>query len=87
MSIPSESLPPVESELLTATFSAAGEALFRDPAWCRAFGSGEAVWERLDEQDQQTALRRLQEAATGSMVTNQFFPINAPDRRSPCPFF
>ena len=87
MSIPSESLPPVESELLTATFSASGDALFRDPAWCRALGRGEDVWERLDAQDQQTALRRLQEAATGSMVTNQFFPVNAPDRDEPLPVF
>ncbi|MGI9174778.1 MAG: hybrid sensor histidine kinase/response regulator [Rhodothermales bacterium] len=87
MSIPSEALPPVESELLTATFSAAGETLFRDPAWCRAFGGGEDVWERIDEQDRETALRRLQEAATGSMVTNQFFPINAPGRDEPLPVF
>ena len=87
MSIPSEALSPVESELLTATFSAAGDALFRDPAWCRAFGCDDDVWSRLDEQDQQTALRRLQEAATGSMVTNQFFPISAPDRDEPLPVF
>ena len=87
MPSPSDALPPVESELLTATFSPTGEAIFRDPSWRRTFGSSTNAWERLDEQDQHLAVRRVQEAAAGSMVTNQFFPVTAPDRDEPLPVF
>ena len=81
-----DALPPIESELLVATFATTGEAVFRDPAWRRTFGDGVDPWERLGEEDRGLAVRRIGEAAAGSLVTRQYVPVDVPgDDGEPLP--
>ena len=65
----------LEPELLVATYSVDGEAIYRNDAWESIVGAG---WSRFAEEDRERSARCLQEAASGSLVTNQFFLLVVP---------
>lgn len=82
MAIETQSLPHFEPDLLVATYSVGGEAIYRNEAWRNVVGPD---WSRLASDDQQRAAQYLAEAARGSLVTNQFFLIVVPARDEPLP--
>lgn len=79
-----EALPPVEPELLVATFSPDGQAVFQNDAWHDTFGAGEA-WARLTHEDRTRAAQYVQEAASGLLVTSQIFQVDVPGYDEPLP--
>ncbi|QXD15691.1 response regulator [Rhodocaloribacter litoris] len=83
--MPDEALPPVEPELLVATFSPQGTLLYRNEAWINTFGDTNPPWERLSQEDGDLATRYVGEAAGGLLVTNQLFFVHTPAREEPLP--
>ena len=77
-----QSLPHFEPELLVATYSVAGEPIYRNEAWHNVLGRN---WSRLSDEDQERAAQYLGEAARGSLVTNQFFMVIVPGRDEALP--
>lgn len=70
------SFPHLEPELLVATYSVDGAQIFCNSAWQNAIGNS---WTRLSADDQDRAKQFLQEASSGSLVTNQFFLLATRD--------
>jgi len=75
MSTDVESFPHLEPELLVATYSVSGDTIYRNEAWHNVVGAG---WSRFSEEDRERTARCLQEASSGSLVTNQFFLLVVP---------
>ena len=83
-----DALPPLEPTLLVATFSTDGRSLFQNDAWRDTFGSacgGGAEWQCLADDDQERAAQYVQEAASGSLVTNRVFDVAVRGRDEPLP--
>lgn len=81
----STSVPTVEAELLSATFSTTGEALYCNDTWTSLLGSVDNPWARLSDTDVDLAESAVQEARNGSLVTNQLVSVQTPDREEPLP--
>lgn len=81
---PDEVLNHLAPELLVATVSPRGELLDSNAEWQRVFGSG-ALWQRVLPEDRRFAEEYLAEAAAGSLVTNQAFLVQTPERDLPAP--
>lgn len=75
-----ESAVPLATELLVATFSPSGRIMFRNEAWQKLLGNEDAVWLDLPDEDQQMASQSVQEAAAGTLVTNQVLFANIENR-------
>lgn len=82
MSPDAQSLPHFEPELLVATYSIDGEAIYRNEAWQNIIGQN---WSRLSTEDQDRAALYISEVARGSLVTNQFFLLDVPGRDEALP--
>ncbi len=82
MDTESQSIPHFEPELLVATYSVHGDAIYRNEAWQNVVGQN---WLRLSAEDQERAAQYLSEAAQGSLVTNQFFLVVVPGRDEALP--
>ncbi len=76
---------PVEPALLVATFSQHRVLVERNEAWFLVFGDGPLVWYRLSSEDQTLVAQCLADALSGSLVTNQIFPVLVPERDEPLP--
>ena len=85
MNQPPSSFTPIETELLYATCNPEGKCIFRDEAWKRVFGETSSIWLLLQEDDKVQAEACLQEAAAGSLVTQQLFFVQSADRKEPLP--
>ena len=82
---PTEPLASLEPELLVATCSTSGALIASNEAWQGVFGRGADAWKPLSPEDQALAVQCVAEAAAGSLVTNQIFPVPLPDRDEPLP--
>jgi len=81
----SNGVPTVESELLVATFSLSGDAVFCNEPWKSLLGTAERPWARLSEDDQDMVESAVMEACKGSLVTNRLVSAQTPDREEPLP--
>jgi two-component system cell cycle sensor histidine kinase/response regulator CckA len=81
----SDGVPTVESELLIATFSLSGDAVFCNKPWNSLLGTEDRPWARLSEDDQDMAESAVMEACKGSLVTNRLVSTQTPDREEPLP--
>ncbi len=81
----SDSIPTVEPELLTATFSLSGEAVYCNDPWTSLLGTTDRPWARLSEEDQEMAESSVLDAQKGSLVTNRLVSIQTPHREEPLP--
>jgi two-component system, cell cycle sensor histidine kinase and response regulator CckA len=77
--------PPVDAELLVATFVAPRQTTYRNDVWTATLGEEALPWTRLESDDQHQAEQCVAEAASGSLVLNQVFPVELPDRDEPVP--
>jgi len=77
--------PTVEPELLVATFSDSGKALYCNDSWKTLLGTLQNPWARLSEDDRDLTESAVLEAGTGSLVTNQLVSIQTPNREEPLP--
>jgi signal transduction histidine kinase/CheY-like chemotaxis protein len=82
---PSEGFPTVEAELLTATFSLSGEAIFCNEPWASLLGTSEKPWARLSEDDQDMVESAVMEAGKGSLVSNRLVSAQTSHREEPLP--
>ena len=80
-----ESSVPLATELLVATFTPQQKAAFRNEAWQKLLGNGDDVWADLSVEDREMAVRYTQEAAAGTLVTNQVFLVKLENRDQPLP--
>ena len=78
-------VPNIEPELLVATFSASGEAIFCNAAWRHLLGPAQTPWMCLSDDDKERAREAVREAATGSLVTNHVVEIHTMKRDEPLP--
>ena len=78
-------VPSPETELLYATCDGNSEVFHRDNTWTSVLGRDENIWERLTLEDEGLARRCVEEAASGSLVTHQIFPIQYAGRDEPLP--
>ena len=85
MSKQSESAIPLATELLVATFAADTQVTFRNEAWQKLLGQEEDVWQDLPVEDRKMAVKYLDEAAKGTLVTNQIMFANIENRDEPLP--
>lgn len=76
---------PVETEVLTASCTVAGEIIDRNDAWRATFGDEDDPWSVLSGPDRTLIRQRLGEAAAGSMVTNEILLLQHGDRDEPLP--
>ena len=82
---PSDSLPTVEPELLTATFSLSGEAVHCNEPWTSILGTTDRPWAHLSDEDQSLAESAVLEARKGSLVTNRLVSAHTHHREEPLP--
>ena len=82
---PSDSLPTVEPELLTATFSLSGEAVHCNEPWTSILGTTDHPWAHLSDEDQSLAESAVLEARKGSLVTNRLVSAHTHHREEPLP--
>ena len=75
----------LETALLYATCDAESRIFHRDETWVSVLGAREDMWERLAVEDESLARRCVEEAASGSLVTHQIFPVAHPERDEPLP--
>lgn len=80
-----QSVPTVEPELLTATFSLSGEAVHCNDPWTSLLGPPEQPWARLSEEDRNVAESAVLEARKGSLVTNRLVSAQTNHREEPFP--
>lgn len=78
-------VPNIEPELLVATFSATGDAVFCNTAWRQLLGPTQTPWRRLSDEDKERAREAVREAATGSLVTNHVAQAFTRKRDEPLP--
>jgi len=78
------SFGPVETELLTASCTVTGTVVHRNEAWERLLGRSD-LWQRVSPPDVELATQRVQEAGLGSLVTNEVFMVQPPNRDEPVP--
>jgi signal transduction histidine kinase len=71
-------MPPIDPELLAATFSADGSPRFRNRAWERVLGRTSDPWSTLEEDDRVRATELVQEAGRGELATGQLFLLPGP---------
>jgi signal transduction histidine kinase/CheY-like chemotaxis protein len=81
----SEPVPTVESELLIATFSLSGDAVYCNEPWTSLLGTTDRPWARLSDDDQDMVESAVMEACKGSLVTNRLVSAETPDREEPLP--
>ncbi len=85
MSDAANTLAPFEPALLVATFSQNRALVERNEAWFMVFGDGPTSWYRLSGEDQTLVMQFLADALHGTLVTNQIFPVQVPERDEPLP--
>ncbi|MFQ5569236.1 MAG: ATP-binding protein [Rhodothermales bacterium] len=78
-----ESFAPFEPELLVATCLPEGSLVSANDAWQSVFGPYENAWAHLSPEDQVLVVQCVEEAAGGSLVTNQIFPVQTAERDEP----
>ena len=76
---------PVGTELLVATFAPDLSIQERNNAWKTVLGGSTEIWSAMSEPDQQLCNQYLQEAAQGTLVTNQVFFVQMVNRDLPLP--
>ena len=81
----SDPVPTVEPELLTATFSLSGDALYCNDPWTSILGPPDQPWTRLSEEDQEIAESAVLRARKGSLVTNRLVSARTHHREEPLP--
>ncbi|WP_103021444.1 DUF3467 domain-containing protein [Salinibacter altiplanensis] len=81
----SDSVPTVEPELLTATFSLSGDALHCNSPWTSILGPPDQPWARLSEEDRDTAESAVLRARKGALVTNRLVSAQTHHREEPFP--
>ncbi|MDX1548727.1 MAG: PAS domain-containing protein, partial [Rhodothermales bacterium] len=79
-----EPFGPLEPALLVASCAPDGGIVFANEAWRRFFG-GDAAWDALAPEDREQAVRCVEEAGGGHLVTHQIFPVRVGDRDEPVP--
>lgn len=72
---PSEPLPLVAADLLSATIGADGALGHANVAWAETFGSA-GLWDRLPDEDARFAEEYASEAARGHLVSHQVFLVD-----------
>lgn len=77
-----EAFPHLEPGLLISNFSPSGQSVFANDEWKDTIGTN---WSRLSKEDRERALEYLSEAASGSLVTSQFFLVQTKDEDEPLP--
>ena len=77
-----ETFPHLEPGLLVSNYSPTGASLYANDEWKETIGTN---WSLLAGDDRERAVEYLSEAASGSMVTNQFFLVQTPDEDDPLP--
>lgn len=81
----SDPVPTVEPELLTATFSLSGDALYCNDPWTSILGTPEHPWARLSEDDKEMAESAVLRARKGALVTNRLVSAQTHHREEPFP--
>ena len=81
----SDPVPTVEPELLTATFSLSGDALYCNAPWTSVLGTPDQPWARLSEEDQDIAESAVLRARKGALVTNRLVSAQTHHREEPLP--
>jgi two-component system cell cycle sensor histidine kinase/response regulator CckA len=81
----SPSVPTLEPEVLTATFSDSDNAVHCNNPWTSLLGPTDRPWARLSEEDQDMAESAVLEALNGSLVTNRLVSAQAHHREEPLP--
>jgi len=81
----SHSVPTVEPEVLTATFSDSGDAVHCNSPWTSLLGPTERPWARLSEEDRDMVESAVLEALKGSLVTNRLIQVQTDYREEPLP--
>lgn len=81
----SPSVPTVEPQLLTATFSRSEEAVDCNDPWTSLLGPPDHPWAHLPEEDQDMAESAVLEALKGSLVTNRLASAQTHHREEPFP--
>jgi signal transduction histidine kinase len=81
----SHSVPTVEPEVLTATFSDADDAVHCNNPWSSLLGPPERPWARLSEGDRDMVESAVLEALNGSLVTNRLIQVQTDYREEPLP--
>ena len=76
---------PVGTELLVATFAPDLSIQSRNNAWKTVLGNLTEIWSGMSEADQKLSNQYLQEAAQGTLVTNQVFFVQMVNRDQPLP--
>ena len=78
-------VPTIEPELLTATFSLSGDALYCNDPWTSILGTPDQPWARLSEDDQEMAESAVLRARKGALVTNRLVSAETHHREEPLP--
>jgi two-component system, cell cycle sensor histidine kinase and response regulator CckA len=78
-------IPHIEAELLQATFGPDRDAVFRNKAWKRHFGSDDDPWATFGDEESERARTFVADAFRGQLVTNEFFLLIHPDHDEPLP--
>jgi len=81
----SSSIPTVEPQLLTATFSRSGDAVDCNDPWTSLLGPPDRPWAHLPEEDRDMAESAVLEALNGSLVTNRLVSAQTNHREEPFP--
>ncbi|MEF8817098.1 MAG: DUF3467 domain-containing protein [Salinibacter sp.] len=81
----SDPVPTVEPELLTATFSLSGDALYCNKPWTSILGTPDQPWARLSEEEQEMAESAVLRARKGALVTNRLVSAQTHHREEPLP--
>ena len=76
---------PVGTELLVACFGPDLTIQDRNKAWKSVFGSSSDIWSGMTTSDQQLSNQYLNDAAKGTLVTNQVFFVQLVNRDQPLP--
>ena len=74
-----EPLPLVEPDLLMATLTPDGTPTFQNEAWIRVLGDSTDVWSDLSDEDVARTRKYTSDAASGLLVTNEFFLLSPSD--------
>ena len=80
-----ETAVPLATELLVATFTPDAKVTFRNEAWQKLLGNEDDVWQDMPAEDQRLVLKYVQEAASGTLVTNQILFAHIENRDEPLP--
>ncbi len=77
-----ETFPHLDPGLLISNFSPTGQSVYVNDEWKETVGTN---WSRLAREDRERAVEYLSEAASGSLVTNQFFMVQTAAEDDPLP--